>query len=330
MYDAFIQAGHEVELLEGQQNRPRERTKKIRRIVSWLKTNRPDICYIEPPSGPVFHAADIRLIRKVSKMGVPIALFYRDAHWLYADWWGVTGAKAILLKAMHKRDIKAFQKYCDVIYFPSRSMAALFHGYRFKHTDVLPPACEKSRKPNDTVFGRMIYVGGIRPAYGTDILLSAFRRLHEMGRKVELYLVCREAEMANLKGEGYDDSWLKVFHAEGKELTSLYSCCDAGLIPLRRDRYMDFAIPIKLFEYLENGLPVIATDCTEVKKFVQTNGCGIVCQDRPEVLAQAIAQFYDQAADRAAMIKNVSHTASSNRWIDRADKVVKDLSQFLS
>lgn len=44
----------------------------------------------------------------------------------------------------------------------------------------------------------MIYVGGIRDAYGTDVLLSAFRRLNRAETKVELYLVCREAEMANM------------------------------------------------------------------------------------------------------------------------------------
>ena len=53
IYNALVNLGHEVKLLEGQQNRRKERRVKVKEIIDWLDENRPDICYVEPPSGPL-------------------------------------------------------------------------------------------------------------------------------------------------------------------------------------------------------------------------------------------------------------------------------------
>ena len=326
IYDAFLERGHTVKLLEGQQNRYKDRRKRVKAILDWLKDNRPDICYVEPPSGPFFCTLDLKLLKTVHKLGIPVGLFYRDAHWLYADWWGVGGPKAALLRAMHKRDIRVFARCCDTLYFPSASMAELFRRYSFAQMDILPPACVSVTEPHPALAHRMIYVGGIRDAYGTDVLLSAFRRLNRAETKVELYLVCREAEMANMPGESYDYDWLKVFHVQGDGLKELYARCDAGIIPLKRDKYMDFSIPVKLMEYLGYGLPVISTDCTETAAFVEANHCVLLCRDNGDSLAETIEAFYSENTDHRALAQNVQETAANNRWVNRVDKIVRDLS----
>ncbi|NMA66292.1 MAG: hypothetical protein GX957_08660, partial [Clostridiaceae bacterium] len=81
--DAFLQLGAEVKLLEGQQNKRQERRCKVRKIFTWLKDNRPDICYVEPPTGPFFNTIDLQLLHHIHKMGIPIGLYYRDAHWKF-------------------------------------------------------------------------------------------------------------------------------------------------------------------------------------------------------------------------------------------------------
>lgn len=327
IYDAFLERGHTVKLLEGQQNRYKDRRKRVKAILDWLKDNRPDICYVEPPSGPFFCALDLKLLKTVHKMGIPVGLFYRDAYWLYADWWGVGGPKAALLKAMHKRDLKVFERCCDILYFPSLSMAELFHDRHFKRLDALPPACTNMTSLRTSLARRMIYVGGVCEAYGTDILLSAFKQINRDKTKVELYLVCRETEMANIQDKHYPDyDWLKIFHVQGKELETLYVSCDAGIIPRKRDKYMDFSIPVKLLEYLGYGLPVISTDCTEIAAFIEKNHCGLLCRDNGDSLAETIEAFYSENTDHRALAQNVQETAANNRWVNRVDKIVRDLS----
>ena len=324
MYDAFRQLGHEVKLLEGQQNRRAERKQKTAEILSWLDSHTPDICYVEPPAGPFFNAIDLKLLKKVHGMGVPIALFYRDAYWKFAKWWGVKGPKKWLLTYMHKRDLKVFAKSCDIIYFPSPSMADLFD---FRRREILPPAGEYHGGHTHKIQHRVVYVGGVTPRYGTQQLLEAINLLHKRGMDIKLSLVCRSEEMQNLKAQDLQKKWITVFHASGDEqLASIYAGADVGLIPLQRDFYMDFAICVKMFEYMGYGLPVISTDCVETKRMIDRYGCGLTCKDDPQSLADAIARFYSDPEKIEEYRNNVKKAMSENQWRNRAQKVVEDLS----
>ena len=83
MYEAFKNLGYEVKLLECQQNRFSERKKAVKDINKWLNNNKPDFCYIESPSGPIFNFADFQLIKRISKAGIKIGFYYRDLYWLF-------------------------------------------------------------------------------------------------------------------------------------------------------------------------------------------------------------------------------------------------------
>lgn len=325
MYDAFQALGLEIKLVSGLQNRRAQRRQTVRQTLLWLKDHRPDFCYIEPPSCPIYLQEDHALIRRVHRMGIPTAVFYRDAHWLYADWWGVSGVKAAALRMMHRRDLRLFRQCCDRVYFPSGSMAALFENTSFRATGILPPGCLSAVPAHTELYHCMIYVGGINRAYGTDLLLEAFRLLQAEGFPVELILCCREKEMANLPEESFNQPHLQVIHASGDGLTPYYRQCDAGLLPLRRDRYMDFALPVKLFEYWGGGLPVIATDCPEIAGMVNRYHAGTVCDASARGLANAIRDFYNKPLGAAAMMQNVHNAAGHNRWIDRAQQIVDEL-----
>lgn len=141
MLAAFRSLGQEVKVLSGEQSDVDARKKEVTKIFKWLSENTPDICYIELPSGPIFGHYDRRLIAKLYKKGVPIAVYYRDAFYRFAPWWNVSGAKKLAVKALHAVDNYYINRYCDIVYFPSRSMSQMFG---FKRKDILPPACEKS------------------------------------------------------------------------------------------------------------------------------------------------------------------------------------------
>ena len=89
---------------------------------------------------------------------------------------------------------------------------------------------------------------------------------------------------------------------------------------------MDFSIPVKLMEYLGYGLPVISTDCTEIAAFIERNHCGLLCRDNGDSLAETIEAFYSENTDHRALAQNVQETAANNRWVNRVDKIVRDLS----
>ena len=57
-------------------------------------------------------------------------------------------------------------------------------------------------------------------------------------------------------------SWIapvQVVHRSGAELEQLYDNADACVLFVQPDPYREFAAPVKLFEYLGHGKPVIAS-----------------------------------------------------------------------
>ena len=290
MYKAFLNLGLDVKLLECQQNKFKERRKKVREILEWLDNNTPDICYIESPSGPIFNQIDLKLINKVNKMGVPIAYFYRDAFWLFPEMYKeIRYIKKKIIFLMNRFQLPFLEKKCDVLFFPTKSTQCIFKKFNIHTAGVLPPAseviqtCEVSKKGDrniDEEEHTCIYVGGVSYFYGTDILLEAFKILNKQNNKYRLILACRVEDFQKFFTEFIEYPWLHVVHASGDALKKYYNQADVSIIPIKKSRYSNVAMSVKTFEYIGYGLPIIATNLTEMGEFVRKNKIGIVCEDR--------------------------------------------------
>lgn len=163
MYQAFLDLGYEVLLLAGAQENRDLRRRAVRRIYAELKRKTPQFCYVELPSGPIFGAEDRKLLLYLKRLGVPCAAFYRDAYYRFATWWNVPLHKKAVLRLMHTADNLLLRRCCDIVYFPSKTMAGLFS---FPRTGVLPPACvERFNEPREAPRS-CIYVGGLSHRYG--------------------------------------------------------------------------------------------------------------------------------------------------------------------
>jgi glycosyltransferase involved in cell wall biosynthesis len=259
-------------------------------------------------------------------MKVPTALFYRDAVWKFADWWSVKGIKRFLLMMMHRFDLMIFKRCCDIVYFPSQSMSELFS---FKTRKVLPPAGEDNLPTTEEVSVKKtaIYVGGVSERYGTHILLKAFQIVNEeYSVDLKLKLVCRVEQSDPLVAPYKDKPWLQTFKASGDSLQEIYQTADFGVIPFKKDIYMDFAVPVKMMEYLSYSLPIVATDCVETARFIMSNDIGVICEDNADALAEALMKILDQNEDFLRYKKNCRTVLlQSNLWAHRAADVVQDL-----
>lgn len=325
MYHAFKELGYEVNLLSGLQNRKRERWQRVWQKYREIRKNPPDFCYVEPPSGPFFNLCDHLLLLWLKHKKVPIGLFYRDAYWMFAEWWPVKGIKKIFLKLMHRFDLFIIKRTCKVVFFPTESMADLF---KLKRKSVLPPAGIDFITREHEPFGQALYIGGVSKFYGTDIMLEAFKILNErMHRNIKLTVCCREKEMKNFFDGYLDAPWLNVVHLSGDEqLKPLYEQSDIALYPSRRDFYMDFCMPVKLFEYLSRALPVVATDCKETARFVLSNGIGVVSQGNPEAYAMAVSSLIDDKEQLKTCRENaVEALRKRNLWEHRAEKASSEI-----
>jgi glycosyltransferase involved in cell wall biosynthesis len=89
----------------------------------------------------------------------------------------------------------------------------------------------------------------------------------------------------------------------GREpVREVMACASAGLVTLLpMPSYLD-ALPIKMFEYMSAGLPVVASDFPLWRGIVQRHRCGVVVDPAdPAAIAAAIGSILDDPARAQAM-----------------------------
>lgn len=322
IYDELVNEKFNIEMLTGMQNRYKERWRNCIKFLNKIRKNDYDICYIEPPAGPIFNLCDHLLIIYISLIKkIPVGLFYRDAYWKLADWYDVKGIKGFVLKLMHRSELFLFRICCKKIYFASESVSLEFP---FKNRDVLSPGCDnRTIEKEKNIFNQCIYVGGVSERYGTEILLEAFNIVNsEYNKNITLNLVCREE--IDIISKYKSEKWINLYlGVSGEALLPIYNKSDIAIIPFKKERYMDYAIPIKLLEYIENEIPIVSTNCNELEKFINKYKIGEVTKDKPSELAKAIVDMYNSNLDK--YIENIKLAKNDNLWKEKILKIYSDL-----
>lgn len=167
--------------------------------------------------------------------------------------------------------------------------------------------------------------------------ISSIRGLYEMVQAMEdvdgkLLLAgtfgnLREREIAtSLPG------WEKVVelgYCDRAEIRKIFSRSKAGMVVLHPTvNYVD-SLPIKLFEYMAAGLPVIASDFPLWREIVETSGCG-VCVDPLDVqaMAKAISWFFDNQELAVLLGKNGKRAVEDlYNWKREKERFVEFYSQ---
>lgn len=133
------------------------------------------------------------------------------------------------------------------------------------------------------------YVGGIAKIRGIKQLVSA---MNYVSTGIRLNLVGEFNESSLAHEVQADDGWKSVnelgfLNRQG--IRKVLSQSRAGLVTLLPlPNYLD-ALPIKMFEYMSAGIPVIASNFDLWRKIVEENDCGL-CVDpmSPQSIASAI------------------------------------------
>jgi glycosyltransferase involved in cell wall biosynthesis len=149
------------------------------------------------------------------------------------------------------------------------------------------------------------YVGSIAAIRGVRELVRAVECL---GGTVRLNLVGAFAEPAIEAEVREYPGWLYVNPLGIKDRQGVRDVLGrsvAGLVTLHPViNYLD-ALPIKMFEYMSAGIPVIASDFPLWREIVEGSGCGILVNpERPSEIAEAINYFVSHPAEAERMGKS--------------------------
>ncbi|KYD34931.1 hypothetical protein B4114_2695 [Geobacillus stearothermophilus] len=339
MHQAFLRwgakEGVDVLLIAGTSA---EREKQFQELRSQGKLDDVWFCYMEnqtipfwltdPGHRPQRPFVDRDVLRYLKGRNVPIGVFYRDVYWKFPDLYPLRGWKKAAMQMMYRWEERFYERYCDVIFLPSLEMGT-YVAIRRPMVDLPPGGKQKPFQRFGTAKQPLnaIYVGGINNAdYGLLLLLEAIRLANRRKPLVSLTVVCRKDEYERQPlavKEELAALQVRVEHVSGEALDRLYAEMDFAFIPRRRSEYNDFSVPVKLVDYLSSGLPIVATACSAQKRLIEADGYGVICDDNPSSMAEAIAKMADMLEECRLRIARTFMAKHS--WEARVEKVKETL-----
>jgi glycosyltransferase involved in cell wall biosynthesis len=151
----------------------------------------------------------------------------------------------------------------------------------------------------------VVYVGGISEARGIDGLLAAMDQLPDTQTKLEIAGWFSDAaqEAKLMRGTAWRHvTWHGLLDRRG--IAALLGSVRVGMVVLRPEQNFIVSQPIKLFEYMAAGLPVIASDFPLWRRIVAEAGCGILVDPcDPSAIANAISYLLTHDSEAEAMGK---------------------------
>lgn len=278
----------------------------------------------EPHHLPTHPLVDLRLLHLLRRHGVPTGLFYRDIYWAFPEYTErVHPLVAVGTRTLYHAELLAYGRWLDRVYLPSRLIADRVPHLRPEQVAPLPPGGRVVDAPSTSSGLTVLYVGNI----------SSYYRMTEMVRAVEAtpgvsMILCTPEESWAAVREEYSPLMagsVEVVHRRGDGLQELFERADVCSLVVEPSEYRDFAAPVKLYEYLGYGKPVIATAPTLAAQTVEHAGAGWTVQYDAGAIAGRLAQLRDDPGDLAATTRRVLAVRHEHTWEARARTVRDDL-----
>lgn len=186
----------------------------------------------------------------------------------------------------------------------------------------IPPA---ERRPCPR---RLLYVGSLIPWKGLDLLLHAIARvpeaeLHICGGKPGTRTWKTLVDFA--RSLGVLDRIRMHGTMTQRELRPWMASSVAGILTIdgRYSIAARYTSPLKLFEYLCAGLPIVATDLPSVREIVGHEREALLFPDRDvDDLARALRRVLSDKALAARLSENARATSRRYTWQCRGERIV--------
>ena len=190
---------------------------------------------------------------------------------------------------------------------PARTLIAS-NGCDTRHVTVQP-------SPTAPVVG---FVSGAAPGRGIETLVDAARlaRAEVPALELRLWLIATgdasraylEALTESLAGE----TWIRIGPAMYQDLGAALGIASILVVPHPANVYMDAVVPIKLFDSMAAGRPIVVTPRTEMAAIVERREAGLVARGDAAVdLAEPIVRLISDATLRARLGANARAAAES-------------------
>ena len=338
MLKAFENIGYEVESIVGY---AKEREQKSRSIIEQLERGRQfSFIYSESHTMPTllterhhfptYPFLDFRILARLRGQGIPLGLFYRDVYWRFELYKKVARHKRAIAIPLYWYDWLRYKQTVDHLFIPSLAMKPHLPSPWLKDLTMLPPGADVDAVSSTEPFIKkshlnLFYVGGVMPPLYD--LTPLFEVLHEAEDDVRLTLCCREKEWNEIS-HCYDlPSSVEIVHSSGKELSDYYARADLFCIIRKPDTYLNFAMPVKIFEAMAYGLPIVISGGGAAAQLIRDEAVGWTV-DSKEAFLSLINRLREHPEELERKREHVRSKRHEHTWQARAKQVADTLEKY--
>lgn len=142
----------------------------------------------------------------------------------------------------------------------------------------------------------MMYHGTLTHIYGLDIAIEALAQVHSEMPGAELWIVGsgpeKNALAALSQRLGVATKVRFMGQVAATEIPGWLKQCDIGILPIRRDVFLDYAFPNKLPEFIFMGKPIIISSLKAIRHYFSQEALAYFEPNDPADLARTMLRLY--------------------------------------
>jgi glycosyltransferase involved in cell wall biosynthesis len=179
------------------------------------------------------------------------------------------------------------------------------------------PEIAMSRPAASPAFA-MLYHGTLTRIYGLDIAIEAFALAEKDMPGAELWIIGLGPEQQALRQQAEQrglSARVKVLGpVPSDEIGDWLRRCDAGILPMRRDVFLDFAFPNKLSEFIVSRRPVLVSRLRTMKHYFSEQALAYFEPNTPRDLAKQMIRLYRDRGRRVRLAARAAEEYAPIRW----------------
>jgi glycosyltransferase involved in cell wall biosynthesis len=140
------------------------------------------------------------------------------------------------------------------------------------------------------------------------------------GNEQEIKGYQREAEQMQLKNENL----IFIKRVPFTEVSKYEKASDILIIPFPQQKhYAYYASPLKLFEYMASGEPIVTSDLPSIREILNENNSILIKPDNPEAMAIGIKKALNDIMLSESIAKQAYQDVQKYTWDNRAKKILE-------
>lgn len=225
-------------------------------------------------------------------------------------------------------------KYASTV---SNSIAAVYQE-KYGTDFMVIKNVSRFRKPaNDPTFHdryssryKIIYQGALNIGRGLELMIQSMRKIPD-----SMFLIAGDGDIREelqqlVRQNKLTDKVVFLGKIPPETLHKITSQCDLGL-SIEEDVGLNyrFALPNKIFDYIQSRIPVLCSDLPEMRGLIEKYDIGEVIDDRkPEALAVQVQEILHNTGKRQKWMEKLELAASELCWEHEEVKLLKLIEQI--